>query len=878
MARLVIVLWLALATPAFATPLFHTSLDSGAIDTSADLHFWSAIQGSPAISSTVDGTSGNQRSLEISAASGAAEYAARTVTSASTLVASMRLYVPTATSIPSARRKVLSFYDTGASQTGCMATIEADDSDPALYRLRVLYESADNTGGECAASATQDGKECTTEADCDEVNPGEASCAPGVFAATLALAKGTWYVVSLEQQNGTGEVTCSLWQGTAGASPASYQRGSQTRDQGICVGGSVADNPCDDDTDCTGGGTCDVADVVTIEQVRYGTDDTETGALTYLIDDLVIDSADAHPNYWIQTVLPSGTGTESDWTGSNTDVDDGPTLDGNTTRLSKANETSCSASVCLHDVATTNPATDTILAVGLVGWMQDTETGSGRTMNVRLSAHDGTNTTNGTNLDQDGLSDEGSSAGYHQLAPSIFPLAPDGSAWSATDANNLQIRVDRNSSTHTTNEVRVTAVQAEVLFDLADPAVPTIIPDRNQDGEDTVCLVFDSTGNDAGFHDLVVAGLTEATNVLDCARGGAEAGDVTDTISVAGNNNDILDGGATQFLSCRALKGTLQPCDVVVLEIGVNTLRTGVLANPANDTTEHGLRYPGVCDSQGGANDQGRCFCPKGTDSRRSSVTESRYCRTKGSDWLTACSGHADCGCSVDADCCADCPDGACATCTNATGTCSGGICTCTGFGCIGCALSTAASNWHSACVPGCLDSPQCPSGLCIATESGADLMSEIVTIEAQRAARPTPNPAATPSGASGKPIIIYAAPPPGQSKNLLNCWQDIEREVGNYRTGLLGWSQAQGLPWLDMYGAFLAGCPGGHIGDTACRTDGCSWNGTSCLYDRGCCLRDEIHWNTLGQAIAADAIIACLTNAGGTSHALWDCNLLGAP
>ena len=864
---LVVTLTLAWATASHATPLFLASLDACDIDTSSDLVYWDAIQGSVnAAATTVDGTSGNQCSLEISAPSGGAEYVAQTISSASTVVASMRFRVPTSATPPTVRRKVLSFYDTGASKTGCMVTIEQDDADSSKFRLMALYESADNTGGECSASATQDGKECTAASDCDYVNSGEQSCAPGAYASTLALDKGTWYLVTLKQVNGTGEVTCSLWQGTAGTSPASYQRGSQTRDQGVCTGGSVAGNACDDSGDCTGGGSCTTTDVVTIEQVRFGTDDTETGAITYFLDDLVIDSADANPNYWIQTVLPSGAGTESDWTGSYTDIDDGPALDGNTTKLSKANETSCTSGNCYHDVATTNPATDTILAVGLSGWAQDTETGVGRTMNLQLDAHDGTNTASGVAVDMDSYSDQGSSAEYHQLPPAIFATAPDGSAWSATDANNLQIRVNRNSSTHTTNEVRVTAAQAEVLFDLADPAVPTIIPDRNQDGEDTVCLVGDSTYNDSGFHDLVVGGLIEPTNVLDCARGGATAGDIADGLSVAGNNNDILDGGTTQFVSCRALKGAAtKTCDVAVLQIGVNTLHTGVTADPANDSAENGLRMPGYCDSKGGANDGGACVCPAGTGSRLSDYdgTAARYCRTKGSDWLTECRVGADCACSASAECCADCPDGTCATCSTSAGVCSGSVCTCTGLGCLDCGADATAANWSSSCVPGCLDSPQCPSGLCIAHESVGDAMQEIRAIASARAARPTP--AATPP-VGGAPLIVYAAPPPGQIKNLLGCWQDAERSIDNYGASLRTWARDTSAPWLDMYARFRADCPNGVVSGRACQTSGCTWDATTCPYDRGCCLRDEIHWNALGQAVAADAIIACLTNDGGTT------------
>jgi hypothetical protein len=868
------VAWLGLATPTIAAPIFMAGNDLGVTNTATQ--YWDAIQGTPNLASTtVDSTTGNTHSIEISAGSGSAEYVGVNVSSASTLVASMRLRVPTSSTPPSVRRKVLSFVDTGASKTGCMVTLEADETDSSTFRLKALYESADNTGGECSASATQDGKECTTAADCDYVNPGESSCAPGVYASTLALAKGTWYVVTLQQTNGTGEVTCALWQGTAGSSPAAYQRGAQTRDQGICTGGSVAGNACDDSSDCTGGGSCTTTDVVTIEQVRFGTDDTEVGALTYLIDDLKIDdSADAHPNYWIQTLVPTSDGTAIQWsvsgcTSSSAEYDciNDATPDDDGTYANSATDGEVQQAN-VTDI--TLAGGESVLAVAAVAVARSA--GSSSPMFTGLTTTDGTSKSSSYDTNTVGTT-------YHLVPPYVLTDPPGApTSWTETLVDGVQFYAEVGVGGGT---IRMTQARVEALIDQADPPVPTVIPDRNQDGEDTVCLVGDSTFNDSGFHDLVVGGLIEPTNVLDCARGGATAGDVADVMSVAGNNNDILDGGSTQYVSCRALKGTLKPCDVVVLEIGVNTLHTGVTADPANDTTENGTRVPGFCDNKGGANDQGACVCPAGTGSRGSNysgATAARYCRTKGADWLTTCTVGADCACSASAECCADCADTSCAACTTSTGVCSGSICTCTGLGCLGCNATQAAQTWSSSCVPGCLDSPQCPGGLCIAHESNADLMNEMRLIESHRAARPTPTPAATPSGTSGLPIIVYAAPPPGQVKNLLGCWQDIERSVGNYRTSLLAYAQSLNAPWIDMYGAMLTHCPGGQVSGRGCRTDGCTWNGTTCLYDRGCCLRDEIHWNDLGFAVAADAIIACLTNDGGTSGATWDCDFLGAP
>lgn len=848
-----------------AAPIFVAGNDSGVTNTATQ--YWDAIQGTPNLASTtVDGTTGNTYSLEISAASGAAEYVAQTISSASDVSASFRFYVPTATSVPSVRRKVLSFYDTGASKTGCMVTIEADAADTSKYRLKALYESADNSGGECASSATQDGKECTTVADCDYVNPGESSCAPGVFATTPALSKATWYLVTLRQQNGTGEVTCSLWEGTAGMTPVVYARGSQTRDQGICVGGSVAGNACDDSGDCAGGGSCTTTDVVTIEQVRFGTDDTETGAVTYNLDDLVIDTGAApNPNYRVQTLVPTSDGTAIQLTTNGCTsgsaeydcVDDASPDDDTTYVTSNVDGEVQQANVT--DI--TLGAGESVLAVAALALVRSTGSSS--------PVFDGLTTTDGTSKS---ASFDTNTVGttYHLMPPYVLTDPPGApTSWTEALVDGVQWYAEIGVGG---GQVRVTQARVEVLIDQTDPAVPTVIPDRNQDGEDTICLIGDSTYNDTEFHELVVGGVIEATNVLECARGGATAGDVTENLTVAGNNNDLLDGGTTQFMSCRALKGSAtKACDVAVLEIGVNTLHTDILADPTNASTEHGVtgRPPGLCDAKGGANDQGACFCPNGTGWRRSDVANgaTRYCRVKGANWLAACDGTADCTVASAAECCTDCADTSCATCTNtASSTLLGGgtYCGCSGaFGCVDATASGSATGANTMCVAGCLDSPQCPGGLCLDHENTADVLDELARIEAARKTRPTP--AATPP-VGGYPLIVYAAPPPGQIKANLGGWQDIEREVGNLRTSELAWARTAGVPWIDMYGRFLAGCPGGALGGTMCATNGCTYNGSTCVYDRQCCLRDEIHWNALGERVAADAVIACLTNGGGTT------------
>jgi hypothetical protein len=873
-AWLLVLVALLVPSVASAAPSFIAGNDLGVTNT--NLSYWSVIQGSPDLANTtVDSTTGNTYSIEISAPSATAEYVSKTISSASTVSASMRFYVPTATTLPTLRRKVLSFFDTaGTLKNGCMVTMEADPTDTSRYRLKALYEDADNNGGECAASATQDGKECATAADCDYVNSGEQSCAPGVYASTLALAKGTWFLVTLQQVNGTGEVTCSLWQGTAGTSPVVYQRGSQIRDQGVCSGGTFSGNACDDNSDCTaGGGSCVTTDVVTIEQVRFGTDDSVAGAITYNIDDLVIDTGTPNPNYRLQTLVPTSDGTAIQWsvngcTSGSAEYDclDDAAPDGDTSYASSATDGEIQQSN-VTDI--TLAGGESVLAVTSVAYWRSAGSSS--------PAFNGLTTTDGTSKSSSYDTDI-FTATYH-LAPPYLLTDPPGAptTWTEALVDGIQFYAEVGVGG---GSVRLSGARVEVLIDQSDPAVPTVIPDRNQDGEDTVCIVGDSTFNDAGFHDYLVGGLPEATNVLECARGGATAGDVTDTLSVAGNNNDILDGGSTQFMSCRALKGTAKTCDVAILEIGVNTLRTGTSADPANGTYEHGVGMPGVCDSKGGGNDQGACFCPHGTDSRRSDTTN-HYCRTKGSDWLTTCNGAADCACSASAECCADCPDATCATCTTTAGVCSGSVCTCTGLGCIDCRATAEASNWHSSCVSGCLDSPQCPSGLCMTHESVGDLMNEIQSIETQRAARPTPNPAATPSGTSGKPIIVYSFPPPGNIKAGLACWQDIEHAVGKERTNLLAFAKTNSLPFIDMYGRFQQCCAGG---------------------DTTQCLRDNIHWDTDGETCAALGILACLTNKGSVTTdgvcttgtctggkrndpcsvnadcATWSCNLLAAP
>lgn len=858
LGRLLILGGLLLASPVSATPIFWTGFEI--VTDNTETQFWDAIVGSPDL--TGSGDSSSAAGLEITATTGSAEYVAQTITSASTLSATARVRF---NNVPGTRRRILSFRSTdGGGKDGCMVTAEPDPVDPYRYRLKVFYESSDTTGGECSASATEDGTECTADSDCDEINVGEAQCLPGVFASSRALATGTWYGIGLQQTNGTGEVTCAFWHGAGGTSPVVYALGSQTRDQGSCSGGTNPGKACDGVSNtCPGGGSCTTTDVVTIEEVRFGTGDTDTGSFTYLLDDVVIDDGAPNPNVRIAALAPTSDNSSiRNWS-----------VDGCTSGSAEydcINDLTGDGDVSYVFTSTDDEAqeanvTDITLAVGesvlgvsVVAMARD-DASSSAELKLGVSTTDGTTVGSAYNLNTI------STNTYHQPPPVMLTDPPGApTSWTETLVDGLYLRLQAGTGTF----VRVTQALVEVLIDQADPTVPAVLPDRNQDGMDTFCFVGDSTFNDALMADLIVAGVIEAQNILECARGGATAGDLAENISSAGTSNDILDGDTNGFMACRALKGVEAPCDVLVLEIGVNTLHTDIMADPTNATTEHGVsgRPPGFCDQKGGGNDQGACVCPNGTGWRRSDTSNgaTRYCRVKGANWLATCETADDCTVASAAECCTDCADTSCATCTNtASSTLIGGTyCGCSGaFGCVDATASGSATGINTMCVAGCLDSPQCPGGLCMDHENVADVMNELGVIEAARVARPTPT-ATPPLG--GAPLIAYAAPPPGQIKSGLGGWQDIEREVGNLRTSMLVRAKATGQNFIDMYGWFLRDSPGGKIAGTSCATDGCTWDGASCYYDRGCSLRDLIHWNEIGQTIAANAIIACATNANG--------------
>jgi hypothetical protein len=936
-------LLLALLLPVRAAAIeFFSALDHCSVDTSADQHFWDAIVGTPTlVTSSLDGHPGNLCAYGMSVPSGSALYLGTTTACGATCYAGRHIKF---TSCPTTRRRIASFRSTDDSKTGAILTVEADPTQPtARCILKAFYESEDLIGGECSASATMDGTECggacTTNADCVTYDGGScvalrcanecdaanedvgSSCREGTFAQ-IAVPVNSWRAITLGQVNTTGAVQVVFYEGAVGSA---HQRGAQTRSQGKCTGGTTAGRICTVNGDCSGGGTCTTTDVVTIEEVRWGTDDTTAGAFEYVFDTPWIDTATAQPNVKAYTLLPTADGTLQHWETSggtncgSTDcfslVDDGNTPDiaaGSTDIIAVD---SGNPDPRRQDFAMSNPPTPLptpILAVNLAALVKDNETGASRTSQLGLIPDP--SGTAGAYLQLIDFDDDGASAIYHPIGPAVFPTPVPGSTWDDTSILGLSARIFRWASTHNTNAFRATTVVGEVLARLPDPPVPTVLPDRNLNGIDTVVLAGDSTWNQAAFHQTLASGLLEPTNLFECATDGGTIGDIVRDLSVVGAVNDIVEtSDSASGWECNSLKGTGgDTADVVIVNAWANSQHiNSVFADPAMDTDPAhqgqgtGL---GICHDNGGADEGNPCVCPihSAPTLNLSAHLQTYYCLVGGTKWKTAFTTlgavlggmpcdpfpHAcGCTCNSNADCklTAGAPDGVCApiptptapAATRTAGNPTPKVCTTPNAGALNSSLTADPPNkWWG---PACVNANGCPNGLCMAAPNEAYVDQQRAAIESALLARPTSTgpwntptpPAATPPAATPtpKPPLLVWALPPGPMQNLRSGFNPAsnfptaEQKTGKAREELKARAEAASIPWVDLGACLLRDCTGKRlaafdsVGGSA--TDGVGLNGETF------CLRDGIHPSDVGDAIQGQCLINCLTNAQGTSDGI---------
>ena len=861
------------AVPARADLLFHTGFDSCWIDSTADLHAWSAGSGTPTVSTSVDVSAYNYCALNFAVASGASVYRQTpTFTAQDTAYATIRFKCAT---FPTSSRPLLTFYNTSSSKRGATLWIGPAPGDTSKFQLRAYYQSI---GPSCTASHTMDGTpcggSCTTVADCvqgggvgedvlacesnvcvhecDETAQGESLCAAfaNAFSGYTGLSPNTYYLATLGHAKGTGQVTVSLYNGPAGASPASIPMGATTHKEGICSGGTGSRHlmACATTGDCTGTDTCDTSDVIQVNAVRIGADETSSGgSYDCTIDELwVEDSGGPNPNGSMLSVQVISQGATGNWSsvgsahscGAGTEyacLQDGASPDSDTSAIANSNAPATQPTIGLNipafpTVTAPMPSpTPRGLAIELIG-KNHAASGTG---GVQLDVTDNTGTSTGSAWAFSAFSDSGASATYHALPPRQLTRRSTGGnwTWGALTINNVATLWKTGAS----DAVRLSSMITTAWFDRPDPAVPTSLRDHDGDGEITVTLAGDSTWADLTFAQLTGSALIQPTNVLVCALGGTTVGDLR------GDLDDILHGRTTQYMRCLAYKGaTGKKADVLLVGPGANNFRQGNYTDPANITELRGRGQAVYCDMKGGAGEGAVCSCPLNSAQRHKDGLSTRYWRLRNQYWkqptLTcswseaACYSHADCG---------------------SAGICTAGQCA-SQLAYITAGCDVASGGMLDVCVPGCLNAPGCPQGLCIANSADdqdfAQLQDIVTTAERYAWA----------------PIVIPAtASVPLQADRGYACWFGTMNKVDAYNARLRAWAKATGRPFVDIAARQKLLCP--------------TLAAYSSTETPTLCLRDPIHKNGLGNALASDVLVDAITAAANTGDGVCAAGLCTA-
>lgn len=959
-ALLLLLALLLLPVRAEATVLFASGLDHCVADTANGGlgTFWDSLSGSQSVVTTgLDPDPGNLCALGFTAAVSNTNYVDKGLsTSYSTLYAGLHIKF---TRCPTTRRDFIKFRSinfqciggpnsgavcTVASQcpnstcgekAGALLSVEAVAGSTTKCLVKAFYESTDVSPGECSASATMDQSECggpcTTSADCITyarsdvactsgfcVNECDAanidvgsSCLPGVYAQSTLIDTNTWQTISLGQANGSGStagsVTVSLWQGpTTGA--LAVQRGSATHKQGKCTGGTGTNTnglACNVSGDCTGtGATCNIGDVVTIEGVRFGTDDTVASRADYVIDAVWVDDATPRVNNQIETLRPAGqdtAGANTDWDPTGCAVDsewqclnDGNAPDSNTTYLE--NGTAAKPTIAIK-FATPAAPLPTPLGVSVAVVAEDAAAGGSNSATVDLedfpTGSYGSVSSRYDAYDLENFPGTGGTSDPYYGMPSFFaPFDASAAAWTATSLANF--RLDLKKTAGSADKARASTAVMNVLERLPDPPVPTVIPDRNRNGIKTVCIVGDSTWNQQAFHNALASGLLEPTNLIECAEDGGTEDDIVRDISIAGAANDILETAPalSSGWTCKAIKGsTGDTCDLVFLDLYANASIAGsLMADPAMDTGHKGQGTGlGYCDDNGGAQQGSACYCSRpSTTISRPLYGRDAYCRVRGSKWksvvTTSPSYYAEpnnvCNCDTNADCklTSGHADGVCVArrtptppaATRTPGDASPKVCaTPSPPNALNANVTDDPTNYNV--VPGCLSASGCTNGICIVSPNEQYITEGWDTILSLINARPTATtfatstpptpsaPIATPTPARPLPILVAPALPETDLRtnaNPASAFPNGEQKAGVARFRAIARAEAAGIPWIDVGARFLRDCPNKRLSgfDADTLKDGSYNNETYCL-------KDGIHPTDYGDQVQGQLVTDCTTN-----------------
>lgn len=879
MRRSLALLVVLLAAPAEASIYWASSFDSCVTPTSTDTNYFSTVTGSPTIVTTnVDTLPGgtNRCALQFSPASGAAAYVVPVISGISAGVTPLNVTanVRITASPANAWRELLPIGDPAASghyTRGCLLAQKYSGTILGVryYTLGVFY--GDTTSTVCSGS-TLNGKRCTPASvatDCPYAgNPNEPQCSVATLASSPIIAENTNILVTLQQTTGTGAtagtVTCAFWQGAAGTSPAAFSRGSQSRVVGYCAAGANAAAPCNVNSECPAS-TCTLTDVVAAKQVAFGSTDTAAASATYQFDWASVYSGTEMPNGYLETLDLTGTSTadaNSNWdalgsahscaAGSeHACVNDVGASDGNDSAIQNNNASSSKPTIGLQfaNPATPSPlATPKAVVVEMIA--QDTAGSGSNSITVDLEQTDGSSTsTVYTPFDFEGFAGTGGvSDPYYPALSSLWEQS-----WTITKLNALEASINKTAGGG--DNGRISTLVAGVLYQTANPAVPTTIPDRDQDGETTVCFISDSLWDNIDFKNALAANLVQPTNLYFYTRGGAKLGDVE------GEYASIVEGAAS-FLGLEVFRGTSgRTCDVVLLSMTSTESRGGYsTVDPKGPTANQGLSQAGFCEDQGGPQQGDPCWCDEPLSSYTSDLffesssipNANYYCITSGV-FQASCS--LTCFCNTNADC------------TYGMRTPgpvhTPGPCNTTGHYCVGAAAVGSGSDFTSPpsqrnqfCQPGCINSAGCPTGVCRRSPTRQTTRHVLERITTLNNARPTP--AATPP-VGGKPILIYTSSPQVARGNAgTDGWSESYPLNDAFHNIYLTTAKNAGAPFVDLWSRFRRNCVGNQGCDSA--------NNCTATEDATKCYRDFGHWTYKGQALLAAPMIGeCLTNLGGT-------------
>lgn len=671
-----------------------------------------------------------------------------------------------------------------------------------------------------------------------------------------------------------------------------------------CNGGTCDGGACTCDT------TGDVISVDSIAIGTDDNDGTTTGPKYYLDDIYISNTGCERLNYFLVDKYPDNVGAEDDWTAAggtcanhancvdDTESGSPPAIgavglvNGTVQSFTTTDWTfvdTCTANVCTLSGVACSGASDCmstsppVPAVATYAWMRDQATGNDATT---ASVSSGFRVASNTDSASPYQVLDFTSTSFHYGSYHAREQSPANAAWETTDLTSLETLWTYSAGTCLSNcDARIDVVAVTAMFGMPDPATPGILRDRvGNDALVTVGIIGDSRINgpvESGEFD----DLADANNILDCARGGATVGDIEDNLA------NIKAGSSSGYLGCEPRKGAPDhDLDAAVIDIGINSLRGMTLAAPStlilcttnddcyggsacntdancsgflctggtgfcNSNADcHYCQGPpqGYCMDDGGGNQGDPCWCPKNDWwlSDESSAATDRYCTNTGA-FLDTCINNPDCACATNADC-----PGACYTGKTCSTTCSGDgrLCStnddCNNYCAVGGGAGTTCAVNHSSptsnCASGCLGSPECPNGLCVASNSLAEIERAYTAVIDSMAA-------------DGIAVILVLDPetepmidPFTESAQASGCWRWYNAGIGALNAYLRDQyiEDATGNVFIVDANSYMRECCDGDI--------------VNCL--KSSPALDGAHYDGTGEACLGAIINDCLTNGAANN------------